>query len=1339
MRVLHGFTGGAAGGSSDSDGRGDDEAADAHTLTFSGNDDGRKQMANSGTAIAGTAITAGTLTPEAAHLGFARHGNGIGRVGALAVALGVGMAIGIAAPLAAADSEGATESTSSPGAGTRSHTASDTAVQSHAGGRQQRPSIALSPSGGTTDGPRHRSRAPGAAAARPSTVVGNTGSDGLPTASAPGATAGTTPSLGKTAAVNDLPDTAAAVTRVDDDNRVAAVPSAPAPAASSAAVRNVPFPRWNAAASATDAVLPPAMTAVPAHTADTVSVFAPLLAGGDPQAPVDSPVSWVVLAAARGQVGRGRSGAAGASRTAVLSAAAVPTLVAGTPTVGSPDVRTGTVYGGAKFTNVAAGALTFSAPATSAGGGAVSVNTATGAFTYTPTGTQRRNAGLSTTDTFVVTASSGKLTATQTITVPVDPGTAVAGTPWVGTPAVASGAVAGAAKFTDGSGRTLTYSTPATTSGGGTVSINAATGSFTYTPTLSQRRNAGLATTDTFVVTADNGVRTTTQTISVAVDPGTPVSDTPWVRSPDAVTGAVNGFVKFADSAGRTLTYSAPSTTSAGASLSINAATGEFTYTPTPSQPRAGITPPDSFTVTASNGVRTTTQTITFPLTAVAPVAITPWVRTPLATSGVVTGIAKFSEGSGRALTFSAPSTSTGGGTVSINAATGDFTYTPSGAQRRGAGSNSTDSFTVTASNGSLTSTQVVVVGVDPGTPVAGTSWVRTPDSYTGGVIGTAKFTDGSGRTLTYSAPSTSVGGAAVSINAATGNFTYTPTQTQRRNAGASTTDSFTVTASNGVRTTTQTITVAVDPGTPVSGTPWVRTANRVTGAVTGIAKFTDPVSRALVYNAPATSAGGGAISINSGTGAFTYTPTQSQRQAAGQGTTDTFVVTVSNGVRTNTQTVTVSVNANAAPAVGNLGVTSSAGGVVNGTVTATDADADAVTFTASTPTNGTLSAFNPSTGAFTFTPTSQARHRAAADGAAQADSTATFTITANDGRGGVTPYEVSLNITPANAAPVFSAPSALTTSYTNRFYELRGAYNADPASPQIYGFDGPSNLLSRTQSSITTRTGIRQGVTGDIALDAAGHVYVVSGDPASTGTKSIYRWDSLSDWASNTNAALLGTRNSTAAVSGFAVYQDQFYFFEGDPNSPGEKTLRKWNTVTDWSAGQVGVAVGTRGTGAGIGFDIDSSGRVWFLDPTAPNSTTATATTGILFTWPSVSDFLVNANCASPFGYWTQLPFSFSGSLDQIGGLTVDRVPHVTGTVTAADADADTRTYSITSGPVNGGTVSIDSVTGEFTYTPSESGRRNAAVVTTDTFVVTATDGHGGSTSTTVTVPINA
>ena len=242
----------------------------------------------------------------------------------------------------------------------------------------------------------------------------------------------------------------------------------------------------------------------------------------------------------------------------------------------------------------------------------------------------------------------------------------------------------------------------------------------------------------------------------------------------------------------------------------------------------------------------------------------------------------------------------------------------------------------MTANNGVRTSTETVSVPVDAGTPVAGTPTVGSPNSSTGAVTGAVAFTDPAGRTLSYSAPTLSTAGGTVSINASTGSYSYAPTAAQIQAATLTTTDTFTVTASNGVHTATETVNVPVIPDIPVAGTPTVGNPDPGTGAVTGAVAFTDPAGQTLTYTAPATTTGGGSVSINTSTGAFTYNPTQAQRQSAGPNTVDTVTVTASNGVYTSTDTVTVPIGLNvyvAEPHTDKVEVLNTATGTVTGTI----------------------------------------------------------------------------------------------------------------------------------------------------------------------------------------------------------------------------------------------------------------------------------------------------------------------------------------------------------------------------------------------------------------------
>src|SRR5690606_19138247 len=71
-------------------------------------------------------------------------------------------------------------------------------------------------------------------------------------------------------------------------------------------------------------------------------------------------------------------------------------------------------------------------------------------------------------------------------------------------------------------------------------------------------------------------------------------------------------------------------------------------------------------------------------------------------------------------------------------------------------------------------------------------------------------------------------------------------------------------------------------------------------------------------------------------------------------------------------------------------------------------------------------------------------------------------------------------------------------------------------------------------------------------------------------------------------------------------------------------------------------------------------------------------------------------------------------------------------GRVAAEDVDGDTLTYSLTTAPSHG-TVTLDAATGAYTYTPT------ADYHGTDSFEVTASDGNGGSVSSTVDMTVTS
>jgi len=205
-----------------------------------------------------------------------------------------------------------------------------------------------------------------------------------------------------------------------------------------------------------------------------------------------------------------------------------PTL---NPTVGQPDAATGVVVATAGGSDADADILAYSGSATTAKGAFV-VDSSTGAITYTPTDAARLAAAApgapaaDTSDSVTVSVNDGHGgTATAVVTVVVAPANrAPTGVASVGAPNPSNGVVTGAVAGTDADGDTIAYSGSASSAKGNFV-LNA-NGTFTYTPNPTARHAAAAngagpaATTDTFIVTLSDGKGGVTPvTVTVAVGP----------------------------------------------------------------------------------------------------------------------------------------------------------------------------------------------------------------------------------------------------------------------------------------------------------------------------------------------------------------------------------------------------------------------------------------------------------------------------------------------------------------------------------------------------------------------------------------------------------------------------------------------------------------------------------------------------------------------------------------------------------------------------------------------------------------------------------------------------
>ncbi|MDG0798964.1 tandem-95 repeat protein, partial [Pectobacterium punjabense] len=195
----------------------------------------------------------------------------------------------------------------------------------------------------------------------------------------------------------------------------------------------------------------------------------------------------------------------------------------------------------------------------------------------------------------------------------------------------------GTIRATDVDGDTLRYSV-STQPQHGTLTLDGATGQYTYTPAQDYNGN------DRFVVTVSDGNGgTTTSTVSIGI---TPVNDAP-VSADQSITTRedtpVGGTIRATDVDGDTLRYSV-STQPQHGTLTLDGATGKYTYTPA-----ANFSGSDRFIVTVSDGKGgTTASTVSVGITPVADAPVVSLNTTAGTTTPTSAEIIKVNGGSGK-------------------------------------------------------------------------------------------------------------------------------------------------------------------------------------------------------------------------------------------------------------------------------------------------------------------------------------------------------------------------------------------------------------------------------------------------------------------------------------------------------------------------------------------------------------------------------------------------------------------------------------------------------------------------------------------------------------------
>jgi CshA-type fibril repeat protein len=934
--------------------------------------------------------------------------------------------------------------------------------------------------------------------------------------------------------------------------------------------------------------------------------------------------------------------------------------------------------------------------------GTLTMTAKDGSFSYVPT------AGFSGTDQFTYTATDGGgSTSTSTVTITVVPkATDDAFSVHAGSTATTTTTRTGVLGNDSGTNLTVTKHNDAAH---GDLTLDA-DGTYSYTPA------AGFSGTDSFTYTAqDDSGSTVTGTVTITVLP-TATTETVTATIGTTTTGPAPGLL--GDDVGTGLVVTS-NTRPAHGDLTVNP-DGSWSYTPATD---SSGTDSFDYTVTDQNGTGTS-DTVTVHIV-VAPKAVDDSVAvaagSTVTTATRATGLLGNDLGTGLTI---ASHTTPADGTLTLDAATGTYSYTPA------AGFSGTDSFTYTATDtaGTPTTATVTITVAPAAAPDSATTSSQAP------VTVDVQHND-HGTDLATTVVTAPVNGTAVVQ--ADSKVQYAPAD------GFSGTDTFTYTVTDGAGRTTQpvAVTVTVAP-----------TANPDTASTQAGAPLTIVAADLLRNDAgsdlrvtDATSTRNGDASVDPATGELTYTPkdgfsgtdTVTYRATDASEQTTTAVVTIVVGPTATADTATAT--------AGQSLTVAEADGVL-----ANDEGSDKTAVVDRKPANGDLDLAED--GSYTYTPE---------DGFSGTD---TFTYTLTDGSGGTSTGTVTITVDPGTEKDTATTKAGQPVAVTSG--ELTA--NDHGSGLHVIAADGAGHGdLTITDDGTVTYTP-KPGFSGSdsftyTVVDAHGNVgtgtVTVTVAPVVTGSTGSATTDEPIT-VSDDDGVLQGSEGTDLQVTDTTkphhgdatVGHDGGYTYTPEPGYSGPDSFDY--TVTDGTGttttGTVTITVLPKGiadaaaTTAGVPVDVevtknDSGTRLQVATVTdGANGTTAVTGTGTV-TYTPAAEFsgtdTFTYTAKDPTGGTTQpttvtvtvTPTSTpdhlqtaAGTALPIASTTLTGNDHGSGLTVTAHGDAEHG--DVTPG-AGGGLV--------YTPKPGFSG--------TDRFTYTATDTSGQTTTSTVTVLVGA
>lgn len=621
-------------------------------------------------------------------------------------------------------------------------------------------------------------------------------------------------------------------------------------------------------------------------------------------------------------------------------------------------------------------------------------------------------------------------------------------------------------------------------------------------------------------------------------------------------------------------------------------------------------------------------------------------------------------------LTFSVGSIQPSHGAVTVNL-DGSFTYSP------GSGYIGPDSFTFKVNDGTTNSADArVTVNVGSAANHAPTATsisinVATNTQFAGALSGN----DVDGDPLTFAQGDTLAAHGTVSITT-NGNFTYTP------NVGYTGADSFSFSVSDGTFSSTNDGIVSVQVANPIGGNtaPVANPTSIHVGLNTtflGGLSGSDADGDSLTFSTGSIAAQHGSVGISSN-GNFSYTPN------TGYTGSDSFSFKVNDGTANSADalvSVQVGGTTNHPPVAAPVTINDVPGNApFNGTLQASDADGDVLTFSAGStqPAHGTVNI--NSNGSFTYTPN---------NGFVGTDS---FSFKVNDGTVNSADALVTLHIGGASNTPPVATPVSINVGLNTTF------------SGGLSGTDADGDPLTFSAGSTTAAHG-----TVNITSNGS---FTYTPNTNYTGSDSFSF--KVNDGTANSADALVSVQVGTAS-----------------------------NTPPVANPTSINVAFNTTFVGGLSGSDVDGDLLTFSAGSTAAAHGVVNINANGTFTYTpnsgySGSDsfsFKVNDGTTNSTDALVSVQVGTSTNTPPVAhpiGITVSMNTTFAGGLTGSDADGDPLTFLAGNTAPSHGTVHINT-NGSFTYTP------NTGYVGSDSFSFKVDDGTVSSSNALVSIQVVA